>query len=285
MHSELLFLVRLFWRNLELDKSKDCVWVIAAGVPWAAVLFCSVLCSMWPWQWVSMGTGSCGNQHWNNGVKPWSVSKCPFMQVFIAVIQTHHFNLEAGPFLASFVWKKICSPLGLNQVCISKMPIFMHVWEPGRLITDACAPSQEDICSSWCRHMPPLCNLWAHPVSVTSITRRFLPEVSSLWCWLLWLVTPVKSRFRWSVPFQSRLGGNCRLPPIGIISGLFGFSPQEVKISKTYLFLPAGKLGNKLPKKVFCRVSEVMVPYQSYRMGDLLLNMVGVCREGKCCCL
>lgn len=33
MHSELLFLVRLFWRNLELDKSKDCVWVIAAGVP------------------------------------------------------------------------------------------------------------------------------------------------------------------------------------------------------------------------------------------------------------
>lgn len=50
---------------------------------------------------------------------------------------------------------------------------------------------------------------------------------------------------------------------------LFGFSLQDVKISKAYLFLPAGKLGNKLPKKVFCRVSEVK-PYQSYRMVDLM---------------
>lgn len=33
VHSELLFLFRLFWQNLELDKSKGCVWVIAAGVP------------------------------------------------------------------------------------------------------------------------------------------------------------------------------------------------------------------------------------------------------------
>lgn len=72
------------------------------------------------------------------------------------------------------------------------------------------------------------------------------------------------------VPFQSRLGGNCRLPPIGIISGCLVFSPQDVKISKTYLFLPAGKLANKLPRKVFYRVNEVMMPYQSYRMADLL---------------
>lgn len=74
----------------------------------------------------------------------------------------------------------------------------------------------------------------------------------------------------WSVSFQSRLGGNCRLPPIGIISGCLAFSPQDVKISKTYLFLLVGKLGNKLPKKVFCRVSEVRMSYQSYRMIDLL---------------
>lgn len=74
----------------------------------------------------------------------------------------------------------------------------------------------------------------------------------------------------WSVSFQSRLGGNCRLPPIGIISGYLAFSPQDVKISKTYLFLPAGTLGNKLLRKVFCRVSEVRMLYQSYRMVDLL---------------
>lgn len=42
VHDELLFLVR-FWQNL--DKSKDCVWIITAGVPWTvgSVLECLVL--------------------------------------------------------------------------------------------------------------------------------------------------------------------------------------------------------------------------------------------------
>lgn len=54
------------------------------------------------------------------------------------------------------------------------------------------------------------------------------------------------------VLFQGRLDGNCSLPPIGINLCVFGFFPQDVKISKPYLFLPAGKLGNKsTPKKLF----------------------------------